>query len=207
MGRPATQQRTRRIAIAKQLGVVIGILGGLFALAKQGYDLWYEAHKAANIALITGNDPLDVSYDPVAKTIQFSFNIGVINSGTASDAIRGGQVTLERLGSPPKQLLSSGRVKFYDTDKTATPLRLPYILGTDYQKTLYCIVSSEPGWASPERLDGSDDLSRLRLNIEGANTTAHTADLCFYLTQAAVAQLLETQHASFVIPNHCGEAQ
>jgi hypothetical protein len=162
---------------------------------------------AANVALITGNDPLDVEYNPATESIQFSFNIGVINSGTAPDAIRGGNATFERLGVTRRQLLSTDQVNFYDTENTLIRLQLPYILGTPYQKTLNCRVSSESGWASLEQLDGSDDLSRLRLNVEGANTTVHTAELCFYLTQAAVAQLFEAHHAMFVKPDLCGEAQ
>jgi hypothetical protein len=37
--------------------------GRAVALAKQGYDFWNEAHKAANGAAITGSDPLDVEYN------------------------------------------------------------------------------------------------------------------------------------------------
>jgi len=197
-----SRKPSERFSIVKSLGTAIGILGGLFALAKQGYEFWQDAHRSPEVALITGEDRLNVTYDPVAKTLQFAFSIGVINSGTASDVIRGGNATLDRPGAAPRPLMTSEHVTFYDTDQTSTPLRLPVILATDYQKTPHCVVSSDPG----QQLAGSDDMSRLQLSITGI-TTAHTASLCFYLTDAAVAQLLETQHASFLAPKHCGEGQ
>lgn len=198
-----SRKPSKRVSLVKSLGTAIGILGGLFALAKQGYEFWQDAYRSPDVALITGEDPLNVTYDPVAKTLQFAFSIGVINSGTASDAIRGGNATLDRLGAAPSTpLLTSEHVTFYDTDQTSTPLRLPVLLGTDYQKTLHCVVSSGPG----QQLAGSDDMTRLQLSIKG-RTTAHTANLCFYLTDAAVALLLETQRASFLAPKHCGEGQ
>jgi hypothetical protein len=198
----ASRKPSKRLSFVKGLGTALGILGGLFALAKQGYEFWQEAHKSPSVDLITGEDPLNVTYDPLAKRLKFSFNIAVLNSGTAFDAIRGGKATLDRMGAAPIQHLTSEQVKFYDTDQT-TPLILPVPLPTDYQKTLHLDVWSEPG----QQLAGSEDMSQLQLSIIGKTSAAHTAKLCFYLTDAAVAQLLETQQASFVAPNHCGEGQ
>jgi len=183
------------------------MFGGLLAVGKQAFEFWQEAHKRPAIELITGGDALDIAYDSVFKTLHFSFNIGIANNGTAADAITGGVATLERLGPNPKQFISSEDLKFYDTDKTDTSLRLPFFVSTDYQKTLYCVVSTEPGGIKPDGLEASNDLSRLHLAIKGTRNSRYTADLCFYLTEAAVSQLLDTQHVSFVSPNHCGEAQ
>jgi hypothetical protein len=199
----ASRKSSKGLSFIKSLGTTLGILGGLLALAKGGYELWQEAHKSPDVDLVTGEDPLNVTYDPLAKTLQFSFNIAVLNNGTASDAIRGGDATIDRMGAAPIQLLTSQQVTFYDSDQTSMPLRLPVILSTNYQKTLHCVVSSGPG----QQLGGSDDMSQLQLSITGTTRAAHTAKLCFYLTDAAVDQLLETQHASFVAPKHCGGSQ
>jgi hypothetical protein len=183
-----------------KMATILGVLGGLFALAKGGHDFWNETHKSPRIDLITGEAPLDMTYDPVLRTVQFSFNIGVANSGTAADFITGGTATLERV-APPRQFLSASFFKFFDND---VELRIPVAVGTAYQKTLRCVVSSEPGRVAD--IEGSHDLSRLRVTLKGKDNTEHNAELCFYLTQEAVANLFGSQPLSFVSPNHCGEA-
>jgi hypothetical protein len=174
---------------------------------KPGVEFWQEQHKIPKVELVTGDDPLDVTYDPVFKTLRFSFNIGIVNSGTASDAITGGIATLEGPGPARKQFMSTELLKFYNTESTETSLPIPFFLGTDYQRTLYCVVSTQRDQIKRDDLTGSNEPSRLHLTISGKGNSRHVADLCFYITDEAVSQIFDKLHASFASPNHCGETQ
>jgi len=185
-----------------KVATTLGILGGLFALVRGGYDFWNEVHKSPGTELNTAGSPLDLSYDPVSQTLEFTFNMAVDNTGTEADVIRGGSATFERLGGSRTLLMSSSAVKLYDNQ---VKLPIPWVVPTSYQRTVRCVVSSEPGMIRRNGIEPSRELSRLSVSLEGKAASKPSAELCFYgLTEEVISRLFTRRRISFLSSQECG---
>jgi hypothetical protein len=162
---------------------VLGVIGGVFALYKGGYDFWNQLHASPRVELTAKGSPLEMTYDPTDQKLEFAFNLAMDNIGTADEFITGGTATLARLGSTPEQFMSSRNPDItFSNNQVEVPL--PMTVDKGNSRSLRCVVTS-PGAV---KIEPSTDQSRLQIILNGKQK-AYDVHFCLYLTDELVSQL------------------
>ena len=91
----------------KKWGGIVGLIAGIVALPKAGIDI-YTALVSLPRTTFDHSKPFSLGYDPVAEAMTASYDVALLNDGTADDLVNEISGTLE----PPAPI--SERIAYFD---------------------------------------------------------------------------------------------
>ena len=122
----------------KKWGPFVGLLAGVFAIAKISYDFYTATITRPQSSPIRGM-PINFAYNPKAAKIKLTFNFSVRNTGTADDTIGELWATLTPAGYPT--LVSFDSSKFHIIER-GQDIPLPFTIAKGTTRDFQCVVES-----------------------------------------------------------------
>jgi hypothetical protein len=162
----------------------IGAACGVVALIISGLQAWYQIRRAPDTVATNEGSALQIDYDPVQKSLAFTFPALLQNNGTSDDFLEGASATLQVSGGAQQKMISG--MSLGSDSKTSIEFPYPLPIGSHLLS-----VSARSDLNDASTLVGGSN--RIDLTLTAANQSQHKLQYCFDLNADLVADMLHSQ--------------
>jgi len=181
-------------AIGK-LGIVVGCVGGILGGTNTVNGMWHDWTARPQLHTVVG-DPLEMSWEPSARQLNFKLGVAVHNDGEMAGDVTGARAYLSDAATDPAAAGSPVEMSV-SMDQNNTPAQYPLTVKPKDALGVSLTVGSKLE-SGPKVIFGDTGLRRLTVELQGPNKlSVANAVYCFWVGTKAAETLDTTNRIAY----------